>query len=147
MFKITIEGATLQELMANVNAMAAGADMPVTESKPKPRKAASPAPEPDPVEAAISHEDAAVLAELNAEVEPAPETANSVVDAGTGKPLVADAPVQMTKADVKAAAVKLAGKDTPALAAILKKYDAPNLSGVSDENLGDFAADVMAALG
>lgn len=85
------------------------------------------------------------------ELEPArpmPETAKQIVDAGTGKPAgKADAPITMTFDDVKVAAAKLAAKDTPALAKILKKYDAANLSGVDKAQLGDFASDVMEALG
>ena len=53
----------------------------------------------------------------------------------------------MTAADVRAAAAKLAAKDTPALAALLKTYNAPSLSAVPPESLGDFAGDVLEALG
>ena len=89
--------------------------------------------------------------ELNAPVEKAPAIASQVVDAGTGKPVGADTPGEeakpMTAADVRAAAAKLAAKDTPALAALLKKYNAPSLSAVPPESLGDFAGDVLEALG
>jgi thiazole synthase ThiGH ThiG subunit len=77
-----------------------------------------------------------------------PEGAKTVVDAGTGQPLPKSSEaIKMTMEDVKVAAAKLAAKDTPALAKILKKYDASKLSEVDKAKLGDFAADVMEALG
>lgn len=53
----------------------------------------------------------------------------------------------MTMDDVKAAAAKLAAKDTPKLKAILESYGAAKLSEVPKEKLGDFAGDVIEALG
>ncbi len=53
----------------------------------------------------------------------------------------------MTIDGVKAAAAKLAAKDTPALAKILKGFDAAKLSEVPKDRLGDFATEVMEALG
>ena len=52
----------------------------------------------------------------------------------------------MTFDDVKVAAAKLVAKDTPGFSKILEKYGAPSLSGVPKDKLGDFAADVLAAL-
>lgn len=149
MFKITIEGDTLNDLASNVLTMAAQFQTTVPEGKSASKsKAKAPAqPEPE-VDDELTGDDA-----LDAPAEPMPEGADAIVDAGTGKPAgkpakaKADAPIQMTMDDVKVAAAKLAAKDTPALAKILKKYDASKLSEVPKEKLGDFAADVMEALG
>ena len=117
----------------------------------KAKPTAKKAPAAEPVDEELSAEDIEMQRELNAPVEKAPAIASQVVDAGTGKPVGADTPGEeakpMTAADVRAAAAKLAAKDTPALAALLKKYNAPSLSAVPPESLGDFAGDVLEALG
>lgn len=102
----------------------------------------------------VAQADAELRAAIAADertVQPMPDTAKVLVDAGTGKvaePIVEpDAPVRMTMDDVKAAAAKLAAKDTPKLASLLKKYKAGKLSEVKGSDMGDFAADVMEALG
>lgn len=147
MFEITVKGDTLEELHSRLEelsfSLAAGEDRrPAPALKPVAKRGKAPAKteEPEP-------EDAALKAELNEPAPPAPATASQVVDAGTGKPIPTDAPVQMTFADVKTAAARLAAKDTPKLAEILGKYSAQKLSDVPKEQLGDFAADVMEALG
>lgn len=155
MFEITIKGETPKALLFNLEAAfktfmlgeEGATTKPVGKSK---AKAPDPQPEPE-VDDELTGEDA-----LDAPAEPMPEGADAIVDAGTGQPVAKkaakaktedDAPIQMTFDDVKVAAAKLAAKDTPALAKILAKYDAPNLSGVDKAQLGDFAADVMEALG
>lgn len=99
----------------------------------------------------VAQADAELRAAIAADertVQPMPDTAKVLVDAGTGKVAEpVDAPVRMTMDDVKAAAAKLAAKDTPKLAALLKKYKAGKLSEVKGSDMGDFAADVMEALG
>jgi hypothetical protein len=154
MFEITIKGETMSELASNIAQLKTQFQTTAPEVDPparKPRAAKPKAEEPVEEETTIANDDDD--ADLLAPAEPMPDTAKQVVDAGTGKPAdpvanaKTDAPVQMTLNDVKAAAAKLAAKDTPKLAAILKKYDAPNLSGVAKESLGDFAADIMEALG
>lgn len=149
MFEITIKGETPKAVLANLEAayktFLLGAE--ATGAKPASKsKAKAPDPQPEPeAEEELVGEDA-----LDAPAEPMPEGADAVVDAGTGQPLPkakADAPIQMTFDDVKVAAAKLAAKDTPTLAKILKNYNAANLSGVAKDKLGDFAADVMEALG
>ena len=161
MFEVTIKGETLEELSGNVNRMAAtfnagdarrtnDADDAVREELQAKRTPRKKAPVPaEPVDAE-NIDDGDVEAALNEPVEPMPETAKAIVDAGTGKPAApakSDAPIRMTFDDVKAAAAKLAAKDTPKLAAILKKYKAAKLSDVPGPDLGDFASDVMEALG
>ena len=73
MFKITIEGSTFDELIANLN-VAAGISVetaaPTKPARVKP-KAAAPEPEPE-TEAPMTAEDRAVMAELNAPVELCP---------------------------------------------------------------------------
>jgi hypothetical protein len=156
MFEITIKGETLEELAGNVNRMAAqfGTTVPDGgDAKPKGKRAtaagrqqsgagAAPAPSEEPEDPS----DAALMAELAEPVEPMPETAKAVVDAGTGAPAGGET-VKMTFDDVKAAAAKLAAKDTPKLAEILGTYGAGKISEVPKGKLGDFAADVMQALG
>jgi hypothetical protein len=156
MFKITIEGATMAELAANVEQFTAELTGNGTSPAPKPRvrKAATPV-EPEQTGTTAStapseeQEDGDLQAELSAPVEPMPEAAKAIVDAGTGKPAApaADEPIKMTFEDVKVAAAKLAAKDTPKLGEILKSYGAGKLSEVPPAKLGDFASDVMEALG
>ena len=155
MFEITIKGETLEDLHDKLEALSfslgSGADRrttPATKPVSKP-KAKAPDPQPEPeVDDELTGEDA-----LDAPADPMPEGADAVVDAGTGQPLPKtkaegdDAPIKMTMDDVKTAAAKLAAKDTPKLAELLKKYGADKLSAVAKTKLGDFAADVMEALG
>lgn len=150
MFKITIEGETLEDLGTSLATMAAqfGTTVAAPTTKPKATKAKA-APQPEPEET-----DAELERELNAPVEPMPETAKAVVDAGTGQTasptaIVADEEptVELTMADVRAKAGKLAATDTKKLAELLNKYGAAKLSEVSAENLPLFAADVLEALG
>lgn len=174
MFEVTIKGETVEALARNLMSMASDfrpavieADAensmpPAPKSKPAPAAkkksaggaTASPAPEQEEevdiggtsVEAADAELRAAIAADERT-VQPMPDTAKVVVDAGTGKladPV--DEPIRMTMNDVKAAAAKLAAKDTPKLAELLKKYKAGKLSEVKGTDMGDFAADVMEAL-
>lgn len=156
---ITINGDNAQEAGEELSTLArllSGTSVqentPVTApiNKPKPTAKKAPAPEPT-VDEELSAEDIEMQRELNASVEKAPAIASQVVDAGTGKPVGADTSTEeakpMTAADVRAAAAKLAAKNTPALAALLKKYNAGSLSAVPPESLGDFAGDVLEALG
>ncbi len=149
MFKITIEGATMEQVtaqIASLYAMSQQEPAPAPKAMRKPPKAV----EPEPVTASdiAPTQSDAVDAELLEILEPAPNTANTVVDAGTGKPVAAPEPVkQMTFDDVKVAAAKLAQQDTPALKALIEKYGGTNLSSIPKEKLGDFAADVLAAVG
>lgn len=162
MFEITIKGETLEEFHANLQQLAAQfggvpTRQPVEDGKldpqtlvktRKPKAAAQPAPEPEPEPTGDDEEDGD--ADLLAPAEPLPETAKQVVDAGTGKPAApaaADAPVKMTIDDVRAAAAKLAAKDTAKLGELLKTYGAAKLSEVPKGKLADFASDVMEALG
>ena len=113
-------------------------------------------------------EDAQLAAEIAADVAAAPaepEGAKMVVDAGTGKPMgepispetlarAGGAPaeddgevLELTFDEVKKKATLLAAKDMQQLAGILQKYGAGKLSEVPEDKLGDFAADVLAALG
>jgi hypothetical protein len=160
MFEITIKGATLSEIQDRLDAMqavfGAAADRGrIEQPDPKPARKSRPSKgEPQPEaeapeqEEQLSADDAKLQAELNEPAEPMPETAKAVVDAGTGQPAPkSDEPITMTMNDVKNAAAKLAAKDTPTLAKILKDYGAAKLSEVPKEKLGDFAADVMEALG
>ena len=145
MFKITIEGATMEQVTAQIASLYAMSQQqpvlteePAPKAKPAARKAATPEP--------VAEDQ--VDTELLEILEPAPNTANTVVDAGTGKPVAAPEPVkQMTFDDVKVAAAKLAQQDTPALKALIEKYGGTNLSSIPKEKLGDFAADVLAAVG
>jgi hypothetical protein len=144
MFEITIKGETLEELAGNVSRMAAQFSTTVPDggdAKPKGKRAtaagrqqsgagAAPAPSEEPEDPS----DAALMAELAEPVEPMPETAKAVVDAGTGAPAGGET-------------AKLAAKDTPKLAEILGTYGAGKISEVPKGKLGDFAADVMQALG
>ncbi len=149
MLRITVEGATLAELSGSLFLMASQFGMAAGEPAPKatPRKVGPvplpsgdrPKPAADPVDR-----------ELLEEVPPQPNAVRGAVDAGTGQPIAAptgEAPVQMTMDQVRTNAAKLAAKDSPTLAAILKKYGAGKLSEVAGEQLGDFASDVMEALG
>ena len=152
MFKITIEGETLEELASNVLHMAGQFQTtgvaPV--AKLKAHKPAKPSIAPAVDDGPIPEEtDAELEAELNAPVEPMPETAKAIVDAGTGKPAApAKEPVvQMTFDDVKKSTAKLVAKNMPKAAELLKKYGAAKISDVPKDKLGDFAADVMEALG
>jgi hypothetical protein len=166
MFEITIKADTHDELVQNLLELATGrrvemkSEQPKGDAAPKPRgrrPATTPTPADTSDDAAASltaDEELTGDDALDAPAAEMPEGADAIVDAGTGQPVAKkaakakdDAPIQMTMDDVKVAAAKLAAKDTPALAGILKKYDAPNLSGVPKEKLGDFAADVMEALG
>ena len=149
MFRITVEGETLQDLAGNLQRIALHFQTTAAEGTPAPkasrRRAAPTAPETEVMDDEdLSQEDAAIEADLQAEVEPMPETGKTIVDAGTGQPAE---PIKMTMDDVKTAAAELAAKDTPALAKLLKKYGAGKLSEVPKAKLGDFAADVMEALG
>lgn len=159
MFTITIQGTTLEDFHANLQQLAAQfGGVPTTAPKSRVKKNASAPPTADASDDVAQSPtaqgepegvaDAELAAELNAPVEPMPETAKAVVDAGTGKPAEQAAPVvQMTFDDVKAAAAKLAAANTPKLVELLKKYGAPNLSGVPGDKLADFASDVLAELG
>lgn len=101
-------------------------------------------------EAPVDPEDAALQAELAADVAeaaPEPAGAKAVVDAGTGKPLVASTePVAMTMDEVRSAATRLAQQDAAKLKAILAEFGAGKLSEVPADNLGDFAGQVLSAL-
>jgi hypothetical protein len=162
MFEITIKGDTLEELAGNMQRIAAmyQATPAGDDAAPKPRGSRKTASAPKTADVSedaaasptASDEDAKLEAELNEPAEPMPETAKQVVDAGTGQPVGAtstdsDEPITMTMDDVKNAAAKLAAKDSPTLVKILKDYGAAKLSEVPKEKLGDFAADVMEALG
>lgn len=156
MFEVTIKGDSMSALASAVVALAGQfqttasyeADDAAREALQAKRTARKPKPEPQP-EPEVADDEADWTDE---QVEPMPETAKAIVDAGTGKPAPAakaeaDAPIKMTFNDVKAAAAKLAAKDTPQLAAILKKYKAAKISEVPGPQLGEFASDVMEALG
>lgn len=153
MFEITIKGSTITELAGNLQILAAhyataetgGTVTKTRPAKAEPRALADPKPAPVPADDFDPDKE-------DSPPQPMPETARAVVDAGTGQPVAAPAPAeelvkQMTFDDVKAAAAKLAAKDTPTLAGILKKYGAAKLSEVSKDKLGDFAGDVLEALG
>ena len=164
MFEITIKGETMSELGKNMLDAARlykaydiyQADDAAREEMQAQRKAAArkqttePAKAEEPVVKEYTAAD-----EEDVPPEPMPVGATAVVDAGTGRPveqvvgeIVEDEPVkQMTMNDVKVAAVKLAAKDTPLLGKILKKYNAAKLSEVAPDALGDFAGEVMDALG
>lgn len=148
MFQITVKGDSLQDLAANLTTMVAQFQTTVPEGERRAiTKRATPKAKPIPTDDEPVAQDE-VDRELLEEVPPAPATANAVVDAGTGQPVAAAAETkQMTIEDVRKAAGQLAAKDTPALKALLEKYGAPNLSGVPNEKLGDFASDVLEALG
>ena len=172
MFEITIKGETLGELGKNMLDMArlykaydiyqaddAAREEMQAERKGKtppktPAKSEAPDPKVEPELPFIKEYTAAD--EEDTPPEPMPVGATAVVDAGTGQPVsqiitaefVDVEPVkQMTMTDVKVAAAKLAAKDTPKLASILKKYNAAKLSEVAPDALGDFAGEVMDALG
>jgi hypothetical protein len=153
MFKITIEGDSLNELLANLEAATKTLLLGDAAPKSRGREAATtppPADASDDAAPSLTADDEPLTGEdaLDAPAEPMPEGAKTVVDAGTGQPLPKSSEaIKMTMEDVKVAAAKLAAKDTPALAKILKKYDASKLSEVDKAKLGDFAADVMEALG
>lgn len=151
MFEITIKGDTLSALASNALAIAAQFQTtaprnPATDvggeehRETKPRKAKA-----EPV--STTAEDEKLAAELAAPVGPMPDTAKAIVDAGTGQPIAPVEVKQMTIDDVRAAAAKLAAKDTPKLSELLNKYGAAKLSEVPNAKLGDFAGDVMEALG
>jgi hypothetical protein len=158
MFEITITAPTMQELAVSIAQLAAtygdqpfAAAVPASKSKTKPKVAPAPEQEEE-VNIDAASADAELRAAIAADertVQPMPDTAKGLVDAGTGKVAdpVKDEPIKMTMDDVKAAAAKLAAKDTPKLAEILKKYKAGKLSEVKGTDMGDFAADVMAELG
>lgn len=102
-------------------------------------KVEEPAREPaDPQDAELARE----MAQDVAEAAPEPVAATAVVDAGTGKPI---APVSIE--ELRANATRLAQKDTPALAALLKQFGAAKLSEVPEGELPAFNAAVVAALG
>ncbi len=144
MFEITIKGETMEQLANNVVLMALPFSSAVLRQKPAPTGK----PVASQPEVTATVEDAELERELNEPAPPMPATGAQVVDAGTGKPAVTDdEPIKMTIEGVKAAAAKLAGKDTPALAKILKGYDASKLSEVPKDRLADFATEVMEALG
>lgn len=155
MFEITIKGETLDELSNNILLWAARVQPIKADTIPvKPTrkaKAAEPAPEPEVEDETVDIGGDEVDAELLAPAPPAPETANSIVDAGTGKPAPKASAkgdtITMTFDDVKVAAAKLVAKDQAKLAEILKTYGASKLTEVPKDKLGDFAADVMEALG
>ena len=156
MFEITIKGETEDELFSNLADLAArlaGPHQPLRSRKAT-AKAEAPDPKVEPELPFIKEYTAAD--EEDTPPEPMPVGATAVVDAGTGQPVsqiitaefVDVEPVkQMTMTDVKVAAAKLAAKDTPKLASILKKYNAAKLSEVAPDALGDFAGEVMDALG
>lgn len=145
MFKITIEAVSMTQLatmalaLANQfgDAPAPAENTPAEPTKPAARKPAAKKAEP----VAVDETDR----ELLAAVEPAPATANSIVDAGTGQPAAAQ-PTQMTIEDVKVAATKLAGVDMPTLSQLITKHGGDKLSTIPPQNLGDFASDVLEAL-
>ncbi|MDQ3023025.1 MAG: hypothetical protein M3R04_01375 [bacterium] len=143
MFEITVKGDSVQELILNLQCMATYSQG-VPTAKPPTRKAKAVAPVPEPELVAADEVDR----ELLEEVPPQPNAASAVVDAGTGQIIAQpESPVQMTMDQVRTNAAKLAAKDSPTLAMILKKYGAGKLSEVNGEQLGDFASDVMEALG
>ena len=153
MFEVTIKGDSLSALATAVLSMAAQFQTTVPEAedaKPKATRAkkAAPAPEPEP-EVNIDVEEENIDWTAEGDIEPMPDTAKAIVDAGTGKPAAAtpETPIKMTFDDVKAAAAKLAAKDMAKLAALLKKHGGAKLSEVPPGNLGAFASDVMEALG
>ena len=115
----------------------------------QPRKAAEPTPEP--AAEAMSTEDAELAREIAADIaeaEPEPVGATQVVDAGTGKPLAPQPEAEpVDAAAVRAMAIKLAQKDTPALAKLLKDAGATKLSEVPEDKMAAFAAAVTQALG
>ena len=147
MFEITIKGETEDELFSNLADLAArlaGPHQPLR-SRKAPAKAEAPA-----------EKEYTAADEEDSPPQPMPAGANAVVDAGTGQPVAeiitaefveAEPVKQMTMTDVKVAAAKLAATDTPKLASILKKYNAAKLSEVAPDALGDFAGEVMDALG
>lgn len=166
MIKITIEAERAEDARADILTLAGMmgnavvADTSGTLEAPKaepekparaPRKAATPAAATPAASPPADETDR----ELLEEVPPAPATSAQVVDAGTGQPVVPAAeqvvdaePVkQMTVEDVQKAAAQLVQKDIEQLKALLKKYDAANVKAVKPAQLGDFAADVLAALG
>lgn len=133
MFEITLSATSMDELAKQVSELAASLT-PTQLKSAKPAPKAAPAPQP------VADE---VDAELLAPAPPAPATAASIVDAGTGQPIAA--PTKMTFDDVKVAAAKLAAMDTPKLKELILKYGGTNLSSIPKENLGSFAEDVLAA--
>lgn len=147
MFKITIEGNTLEEFHANLQQLAAQfGGVPTATPKPA-RKAAAKKDEPQlqPQDPEEPEETVDLDDEELEPAQPMPETAKQVVDAGTGKPV--SEPVKMTVDDVRVAAAKLAAKDATKLGEILKTHGATKLSEVPKGKLPAFAADVMEALG
>lgn len=136
MFKITIEGDTLEAFHSNLQQLAAQFGVPTAAPKAKTAPKAKAAP---------TDEDAAIEAELNEPVPPAPAGSDAVVDAGTGQPI--EPVVKMSMDDVKKAATQLAAKDTPKLKELIEKHGGTKLSDIPKDTLGDFAADVMEALG
>ena len=167
MFEITIKGETLTILAGNLQHMAeqfsrtpsgSAIERALTKTRKAMVSAPNPEPAPDPkVEPELPFiKEYTAADEEDTPPEPMPVGATAVVDAGTGQPVsqiitaefVDVEPVkQMTMTDVKVAAAKLAAKDTPKLASILKKYNAAKLSEVAPDALGDFAGEVMDALG
>lgn len=171
MINLTISGGDSLEFQANVAGVLAmfGAAAPQTvavrnepksleeltpapKAKPARAKAAATAAEPGAaLEPAPTPEDLEMQRELNAPVEKAPATAATLVDAGTGKPAAQTAmpeepAIKMTVDDVKRDAAKLVQKDINKLKELLAKYNAANVALVPPAQLGDFAADVRAAL-
>ena len=99
-------------------------------------------PAADPEEAELAREIAADIAQAASE----PKGATQVVDAGTGQP-IAQAEVSLTMDEVRANATRLAQADSAQLKAILGEFGAAKLSEVAPDQLPDFAARVLAALG
>ena len=114
--------------------------------KPKATRAKS-----TPKAETMSPEDAELAREIAADIaqaEPEPEGARQIVDAGTGQPVAqTPAEVTLTMDEVRANATRLAQADSGQLKAILGEFGAAKLSEVVHDNLPDFAARVLAALG
>ena len=102
-----------------------------------------------PVEAIMSPEEVEMAREIAADIaeaEPAPVGAAQVVDAGTGKPMVHDGAEPLDPAEIRTLAVRLAQKDTPALAKLLRDVGATKLSEVADKDMAGVVAAITAAL-
>lgn len=155
MFKVSVEGETLEELSGNLNRVAAMFRSEVINAeddaaREKLQKTRSTGRKRMDTETPPGTADADPLGDDGPDEEPAEQPAGSkqVVDAGTGKPIATDdKPVKMTMDDVRAAAAKLAAKDSPKLAEILGNYGAAKLSEVPKAKLADFAGEVLAELG
>ena len=133
--------------MAAVTFVEPPAPVEPEKSKPvrQPRKVdqvSTPVMSPEEVE--LAREIAADIAEA----EPAPAGAAQVVDAGTGKPMVPIVEAEpLDPAEIRTLAVRLAQKDTPALAKLLRDVGATKLSEVPEEQMAGVVAAITAALG